>query len=113
MPKVYRSVTAFAPRFNKFPLQPNQYATLNGNVTIMCQPEAAPYPEKVWYKNRVLLNPSTDLNDRIHVLPNGNLFIKGVRESDAGTYRCEATNANGMASSAGNLTVLREYRGTL
>ena len=52
--------SAFQPTFRKYPLQPMTYATLKGNVTLVCRPEAAPAADKEWFKDRRALNPSTD-----------------------------------------------------
>ena len=93
-------------------MQPNQYATIAGNTTLMCQPEAAPYPTIdgfKWYKNGVQLNPGTSAGSRLLLLPNGNLFINSVQQTDQGLYKCEASNNYGKASTQGNLTVLRKY----
>ncbi len=48
-----------APTFRKYPLQPNTYATRRGNVTLICRPEAAPSPQKEWFKDRRALQPDT------------------------------------------------------
>ena len=80
-----RFCTAFAPNFNKYPLQPNQFCTERGNTTLLCQPEAAPYPlfeNIVWYKDDGLLNPGDGEQDRVRKMPNGNLFISSVQVSD-------------------------------
>lgn len=102
-------VLSFAPNFAKYPLQPNQYATEKGNTSLLCRPEAAPYPafeEIVWYKDGTPLNPSAEEQARVRKMPNGNLFIFNVQSSDVGTYRCHVTNALGSAYTEGNLTVL-------
>ena len=43
------------------------------------------------------------------MLPNGNLVIRDIRTSDAGTYKCVASNKHGEAESETELTVLCEY----
>lgn len=44
-----------APSFKKRPLESETYAAEGGNVTIRCNPEAAPRPMFIWRKdNRVL-----------------------------------------------------------
>ena len=96
---------AFAPTFGKLDVQPNTYASLRGNVTIVCQPEAAPVADLVWKKNNRLISES----NRIRQLGNGNLYITAVTQSDEGYYSCEATNSLGSAASGGNLTVLSKY----
>ena len=57
---IFLSPPAFAPTFSKYPLQPMTYATLKGNVTLVCRPEAAPAADKEWFKDRRNLNPSED-----------------------------------------------------
>lgn len=94
-------------------MQPNQYATIAGNTTLVCQPEAAPYPTTdndgfVWYKNNIRIVPSTEPGSRIQLLSNGNLFITSIQQNDQGQYKCEARNTYGTATTFGNLTVLRK-----
>lgn len=97
----------FPPSFTKFPLQPNTYGTLMGNATLICNPESAPPSTKTWLKNGIGLNPSSDPQQRVQQLPNGNLHITQLQSDDAGNYTCEAENLLGKASSTGQLTVLR------
>lgn len=102
-------VLAFKPNFAKYPLLPNQYGTVNGNTTLLCRPEAAPYPmleNIVWYKNRVPMNPGSDENSRIRKLPNGNLFMNRLVMQDSGVYMCKVRNQLGEANTTGNLTIL-------
>lgn len=100
-------VLSFAPNFIKYPLQPRHYATLRGNATLLCQPEAAPMGEKIWFKdNRPLATSSPQDGGHITQLPNGNLLITNIRQTDEGLYTCKVTNSLGEASSSGNLTVL-------
>ena len=99
---MHASFAALAPTFEKFPLQPMQYATLNNNLTIICSPEAAPYPQISWQKDGRDLNPSGNIIQ----LPNGNLHIDKVKESDAGRYTCIATNELGTAESSIELDIL-------
>ena len=70
--------------------------------------EAAPAAQKTWLKDNRRLDPSTNENDRVHRLQNGNLRLTGLRSSDEGVYKCEAVNSEGEASSEGTLSVLRE-----
>lgn len=93
---------AFAPKFTKQPLAENQFATKEGNTTILCKPEAAPKPTITWQKDGRLISE----NDRVRVMPNGNLYISSVRPEDGGVYKCESKNDLGEASSQGNLTIL-------
>ncbi|XP_041371583.1 contactin-like [Gigantopelta aegis] len=102
-------VLAFKPSFSKHPLEVNTMASIGGNTTLLCNPEAAPSPNQFkWFKNGVDmgLNPG-DTVSRVRLLRNGNLFISPVAEVDMATYRCEATNEYGTDSSTGRLTVVR------
>ena len=103
----FNFVTGFAPTFRKYPLQPNLYGIIGGNVTLICQPESAPQSEKEWLKNGQAFNPSTDAQDRVTLLSNGNVHITGLQQSDEGEYECKATNIHGSDSTRGQLTVLR------
>jgi len=99
-------VLSFAPSFAKFPLQQNQYGTLNGNVTLFCNPESSPPASKTWYQNGSPLATGSDSSAHYWQLPNGNLHISQLSQSDAGNYTCTAQNINGQASSTGQLTIL-------
>jgi len=100
-------VTAFAPTFRKYSLQPNLYGIIGGNITLLCQPEAAPQAEKEWLKNGAPFSPSTNPQDRVARLPNGNIHMRGLEQGDQGEYECIATNEHGSDSTTGMLTVLR------
>ena len=99
---------AFKPSFKKYPMQSNQFATRYGNTTLICRPEAAPYPTKKWYKNGMVIDPPTTEGARVRLLPNGNIFISPVQDSDQAVYKCAAQNDYGQEETAGNLTVLGE-----
>ena len=103
-------MAGFAPNFQKYPLQPNLYGTIGGNTTLLCQPEAAPAGEnleKEWFKDGAPFTASTNPQDRVTLLSNGNIHITGLVKSDEGEYECKATNEHGTASTRGKLTVLR------
>ena len=101
-------LSAFPPNFNKYPLSPNTYGILGGNVTLLCQPEAAPTAEKRWMKDGADFTASTTLGDRVVQLANGNIHITGLVEEDAGNYTCFAKNTLGEANTTGHLSILRE-----
>jgi len=101
-------LTGFAPTFRKYPLQPNLYGIIGGNITLLCQPEAAPQAEKEWFKDGSPFSASTNPQDRVALLSNGNIHITGLQEGDQGEYECQATNEHGTDSTRGQLTVLRE-----
>jgi Immunoglobulin domain len=96
-----------APSFRKYPLPANIYGVLGGNVTLMCQPEAAPVATKQWFKDGNEFTGSSSVNDRVALLPNGNIHITGLQQSDLGNYTCLATNIYGSDSTSGNLSVMR------
>ncbi|XP_046331627.2 contactin-like [Haliotis rufescens] len=99
-------VLEFAPTFAKHPVDPSQLATVGGNATVICQPEAAPKPEITWKKDGRSLGLSTGVAGHLQLLANGNLLITDVTGSDAGHYECTATNDKGSASSGGKLEVV-------
>ncbi|XP_067686212.1 contactin-like [Haliotis asinina] len=99
-------VLEFAPSFIKRPVDPSQLATIGGNATIICQPEAAPKPEITWKKDGRSLGLSMGVRGHFQLLANGNLLINDVTNQDAGRYECTATNDAGSASSGGKLEVV-------
>lgn len=99
-------VLAFPPSFVKKPVEERMFAAIGGNATIICDPEAAPFPTFTWRKNGVDLGLNHgDTTSRVRMLQNGNLFIQNVGQGDAGAYMCSAENTYGSASSAGVLDV--------
>ena len=64
-------VLAFAPTFDKFPLEENTYAAETGNVTLRCRPEGAPQPKFTWRKNANRIASG----GKYTVYDNGNLLI--------------------------------------
>lgn len=100
-------VLAFKPSFKKHPLEPETYAAENGNVTIKCNPEAAPKPKYVWKKNGNVLGSG----GHRRILDNGNLIISPVSRDDEGLYTCTASNELGMDESHGRLIILRKCNG--
>ncbi|XP_037271064.2 contactin [Rhipicephalus microplus] len=95
-------VVTMAPNFAKYPLDTEMYAAEEGNITIPCRPEAAPYPEFTWRKNGYTFA----LGGRTQMLSNGYLRIDPVRREDEGNYTCVVKNQYGTASSTGALVVL-------
>ena len=100
------SVSEFKPNFSKRPLDSSQMATVGGNATIICQPEAAPVPEITWFHNGRALGLTRGVQSRVMMLNNGNLLLMQVQLSDQGEYRCTATNSLGSASSSGLLAIV-------
>lgn len=95
-------VLTLKPSFKKKPLESETYAGEGGNVTIYCNPEAAPRPKFVWKKDGNILGSG----GRRKILDNGNLIISPVSRDDSGTYSCSAFNAHGSDESKGRLIVL-------
>lgn len=96
---------AFKPTFKKHPLESEIYAAEQGNVTIKCNPEAAPKPRFTWKKDGNVLGQG----GHRRMLENGNLIISPVSRDDEGLYTCTASNELGMDESRGRLIVLRKY----
>ncbi|XP_060611593.2 immunoglobulin superfamily DCC subclass member 4 [Anolis sagrei] len=68
----------------------------NGMARFECRIEGLPPPAISWEKDRVEVSSG----DRFIMLPNGVLQIIDVQESDAGVYRCVATNRAGKRYSS-------------
>ena len=94
-------VLSFKPSFSKKPLPTQMYGAVRGNITIQCRPEAAPAPQIEWYFGASKIS----ISEKFKQLPNGDLVITGLSLSDAGIYRCKATNDLGVSESAGNLLI--------
>ena len=102
---MYYLFAAFPPTFEKSPLPPNQYGTLESDVTLTCEPEASPRPIITWKKD----GGHVSLDDRVRLLGNGFLHIIKMSESDAGNYTCTAENIHGQAESTGQLSILGKW----
>ncbi|XP_063737045.1 protogenin A [Eleginops maclovinus] len=91
------SISAFA-------IQPTSIMVTEGSVArFACKISAHPPSIITWEFNRVTLPLATE---RITVLPSGVLQIHGVHRTDAGNYRCIATNiASRRRSTEATLTV--------
>lgn len=99
--------SALRPTFIKYPLPNTLLAAENGNLTIPCQPEAAPAPEITWVKNGAQMSLSfTNGNQNgAQMLLNGYLKIVGVSLGDGGFYTCHAKNIHGDAQTTTNVIV--------
>ncbi|XP_028968580.1 contactin [Galendromus occidentalis] len=97
-------VISLMPNFWKYPLETELYAAEEGNLTISCRPEAAPFPEFLWKKDGY--NVGTSGGGRVYIMPNGFLRINPVRIEDEGNYTCIAKNIYGQDMSSGRLIVL-------
>ncbi|XP_060902271.1 protogenin A [Labrus mixtus] len=89
---------------SSFTIQPMSIVVTQSSVArFSCKISAHPPPIITWEFNRVTLPLTTE---RITVLPSGVLQIYGVQRSDAGNYRCIATNiASRRRSTEATLTV--------
>ncbi|KAH0545705.1 contactin [Cotesia glomerata] len=96
-------VLSMKPSFKKHPMEPEIYAAERGNVTIVCNPEAAPRPKFVWKKDGNIIGSG----GKRTILENGNLIITRVSKDDEGFYVCVASNHYGTDESRGRLIVLR------
>lgn len=96
-------VLYFSPTLQKYPVQSHMVGALNGEIIIMCKPEAAPAPTIMWTKNSISISPD---GNRIKLMPNGNLQIKDLTYGDAGFYTCIADNGiPPAAKSTGQLVI--------
>ncbi|XP_059177201.1 contactin-like [Physella acuta] len=92
-------VLSFPPTFMHNPVESSKQASLDGNVTISCRPQAAPRARITWLKNGAEVGK---------VSPNGDLELSGLSRADSGTYTCVASNDLGEARSSCLLTVLEK-----
>ncbi|CAF99573.1 unnamed protein product, partial [Tetraodon nigroviridis] len=99
-----RGVEKLWARISPFTIQPASLVVTQGSVArFSCKITAHPPPIITWEFNRV---PLPLITERMTVLPSGVLQIYGVQRTDAGSYRCTATNIGSRRRSAeGFLTV--------
>ncbi|XP_023705293.1 papilin isoform X5 [Cryptotermes secundus] len=98
------------PRVFIVPVQANVSLTrtvypIGSDISIPCDVDGYPIPQVVWYKDEQLLEPS----ERIHITENNRLLIVRANGSDAGTYRCSASNQYGHSSSSISIAVEGVY----
>ncbi|XP_072048618.1 uncharacterized protein [Amphiura filiformis] len=87
-----------------FRTEPINSVAVTGEVAILeCEPPRGhPPPTVKWMKDEMMISP----DDRIQLIPDGNLMIDGVRSEDAGFYTCTASNMIGSkVSRTAELTV--------
>lgn len=92
----------FAPRFIRHHLQDITPAAMGGNVSLICNPDAAPTATISWTKDGV---PTGSSSGRVTLLNNGNLVLTQVMKSDEGVYTCKATNSLGSAEQSTRIQV--------
>ncbi|XP_063308238.1 contactin-2 [Pelobates fuscus] len=103
------TVQAMAPDFRLSPVRRLIPAARGGEVTIHCNPRAAPTPVIMWSKGTELLHNSS----RVTVTSNGTLILKNISRSDEGKYTCFAENFMGKSNSTGTLSVREATKITL
>ncbi|XP_072281001.1 contactin-2 [Pyxicephalus adspersus] len=103
------TVQALAPDFRLSPVKPLIPAARGGEITIQCNPRAAPTPVILWSKGTELLYN----NSRVTVTANGTLILKNISRTDEGNYTCFAENIMGKSNSTGILSVREATRITL
>nr|CAB3264137.1 myosin light chain kinase, smooth muscle [Phallusia mammillata] len=83
----------------QFTLKPQSKVAEEGKgISFKCKVSAQPMPTVDWYKGAVKLRGSERV--RVENLPSGEsiLELEDLRPTDAGSYRCVATNTAGKAS---------------
>ncbi|XP_029647063.1 contactin-2 isoform X1 [Octopus sinensis] len=100
-------IASFAPKFIQYHLPSSTLAARTGKVSLRCHPDAIPKATISWSRNGADLGlDSSQSTGRIQKLLNGNLFIQDITQSDAGEYKCTATNNQGEASQSTKLRVV-------
>ncbi|XP_013200303.2 contactin [Amyelois transitella] len=99
-------VLSLKPSFKKKPLESETYGCEGGNVTIKCNPEAAPKPTFTWKKDNMVIGAG----GKRFITETGNLIIRQLSRDDEGVYTCVAKNKYGTDESRGRLIVLRAPR---
>ncbi|CAH1124968.1 unnamed protein product [Ceutorhynchus assimilis] len=98
----YHHTTQQPPRITEHPVDTT--VARHEPATLNCQAQGEPEPSITWYKDGSILR-TTIQDSRSHrvVLPAGSLFflkvVQSRKESDAGVYWCEASNALGKVRS--------------
>lgn len=99
-------VLSLKPSFKKKPLESETYGSEGGNVTLRCNPEAAPKPSFTWKKDNIAIGAG----GKIFITDSGNLIIRQLSRDNEGIYTCIAKNQYGSDESRGRLIVLRAPR---
>ncbi|KAM3960940.1 contactin [Aphomia sociella] len=99
-------VLSLKPSFKKRPLESETYGSEGGNVTLKCNPEAAPKPTFTWKKDNIVIGAG----GKRFITETGNLIIRQLSRDDEGVYTCIAKNQYGSDESRGRLIVLRTPR---
>ena len=75
-------------------------------MVLPCPVRGTPPPTVRWYKENVIVSPST--RHGVTVLPDGSLQLERAEARDAGSYWCVAENAAGNLSLTIDLHVYSE-----
>ena len=100
------SISEYAPDFGARSIPPatSTQALIGGRAVINCVPNGAPVPTVYWKKLNTTLDViSTD--SRFSKNAAGSLEITNIKKSDAGLYKCIATNKLGSDERVGELKV--------
>ncbi|TSQ81014.1 Vascular endothelial growth factor receptor kdr-like [Bagarius yarrelli] len=76
----------------------------SSTLTLTCLAHGVPPPFIAWYKDKI---PITE-GQGITLKEDGVLIIQRVKKEDEGVYECQASNAEGVATSSAVITVLGE-----
>ncbi|XP_060521522.1 roundabout homolog 2-like [Cylas formicarius] len=98
----YHHTSQQPPRITEHPVDTT--VARHEPATLNCQAQGEPEPTITWYKDASILRTAPqDARSHRVLLPAGNLFflkvVQSRKESDAGVYWCEASNALGKAKS--------------
>ena len=84
-------------------------SAIGSNVTLVCDPAAAPAPEYSWTKDgRELTLSAGRFSEADHhkLLLNGNLMISMLSQADQGVYTCRVNNLEGNAEDSTQLLIM-------
>jgi len=102
-------VLKIAPSFEKRPMARSVTSAIGSNVTLVCDPAAAPAPEYSWTKDgRELTLSAGRFSEADHhkLLLNGNLMISMLSQADQGVYTCRVNNLEGNAEDSTQLLIM-------
>lgn len=102
-------VLAFPPTFARAPWPQQTIAAEGGNLTLHCNPEAAPQPVLEWSRNGQSLISGAG-GAGVEVLIDGTLVVSGLTLSDQGRYECIATNLLGEARASTEVVIATGLR---
>ena len=77
-----------------------------GNITILCRPEAAPFPTIIWFHNGANMNVGYDFTARQHMTLSGDLVMSEMTQGDQGLYECRVSNVHGEARNSTMLNLV-------